>query len=193
MKDNEYREMKQEFDRLVEKRDRLKLVNEQMYKLGKNVDNREYKKLAMRYEIGTSNILDDDIDKKSDYDLVKRVVRYNKITPTTNIYFYIGTAIKDKDGDIDIIDEKKEDAEYYKFYNIEESGSSRYVSVISSNIMDFTARNIVIYPTTLYNCELCFDKARSEFFMTAFMEGQDEAVEKFKKYSNNGYPWHPLL
>lgn len=193
MKENELKEMKLEYERLVHKREKLKPIREKLDELEKNVLIQEYIKLSREYNSLTANFLDEDITEKNDYDFIERVVHYNKITPTTNIYFYAGSATRDKDGDLDIKDRKDDNADFFRFYNIEERSEFHYTSVVPSNLSNFTAKNIVVYPTVLRNCGMAFDEARIDFFKTAIMEGQDKAFQKFIEYSKSGYPWRPNI
>lgn len=188
MKNKELLKIKEDYNNLVQERDRLKKIKDRMLELEKIEGVLEYAALCEKYRYGCANALNEDLDKKTNEDLAYRSAHFeNIVTPTTNIYFYLGTYKRDDDGDFEEIEINASDAEFVRFANIEAYKVDKKVNI--DELKDFINNNIIIYPEEINDCGLCYDDAQKEFFATAIIEGQDKAIEKFKEYSKKRYPW----
>ncbi len=188
MKEIEFKKLKEEYNELIKDRDKLKTIKDRMAELEKMPEIQEYIKLSSQVNMYTHGYISD-FEKRTNPEIISEIVASGKITPTSDIYYYLGSSMKYDDGYTEIVDEKRDDAEYYKFCNIEEKYDAGSVSVIPSKLETFKANHIVVFPTVLHDCRLSYTLAKNEFFNIYFNEGYLEATAKFMEYAKTGYPW----
>ena len=187
MKENEYKILKDEFTRLTRDRDKLKKSNIEMETLKEIAQVRQY--IELQRKRNNYSVFVYGLENKTDFEIVRDIRRNIKITPTTDIYYYVGSAMEKDDDILDLVDEIKCDAAYHGFYNIEEQYGNGIVSVVPAKLESFKASHIVVFPTMLRECHLSFNEASTEFLEIVLTEGEGKAIQKFKEYARTGYPW----
>ena len=187
MTDSELLKIKEEYDRLVKKRNELKKVKDRMAELEKIKEIQEYIELYKKYESSCRNALDENLEQKTNFDLACRAVTTSNITPTTNIYCYIATCKRNEDGDLEEVEKYSSNMDVAVFANIESLKSKTYV--IPSELQTFINNNVIIYPQDhSIDGSTCFYYAQEDFFATSVIEGKEKAIEKCKRYAKKGYP-----
>lgn len=182
MKEEELLKIRERYTELVNLKEEVTKIKENMEELKKVPEVQKYIEL---YDKLNSWVYYD--VKHADYKhLAESLARSKGVTPTTNIYCYIGTYQYDENMDPDKIGDFSEDMDFVSFTNIETFKSS--IKVKPEDLQEFVKENIIVSPT-----ELCQDGAmlyymvQNEYFETCVKEGQDKAIEKCKKYAREGF------
>lgn len=186
MKENELVAIKQDYERLIKTRDEFNNMKKRIKELEKIKEVQEYINLSKKYEFALENSFYNNLDKKSDEELLDLSFHINKITPTTNIYFYIASYKFNGQGAIERVDKNSKDMDYVSFINIESLKDT--IRVNSTDLEEFIDNNIIIYPPSIndsFFSSFYFKKIQKDYFETLITDGQEKAVSKCKKYSKD--------
>ena len=189
----------EEIKLLREKYYSLVKENQELLAIKKRISELEQTKEVKEYLYLTDRINSQYFRKeKSDRELVRDAINSSNITPTNDIYVYIGAYKYSSESEIIhgssiyLASRNDQIADYVVYYNLEAKKYSLDFSreVSYENADKFEREHKVIFPKKFsFNREAYFYDLQDEYFTTVILESEEKAISKIKqlvKKNNRG-------
>lgn len=182
MKSEELIKLKEKVQEIKQKRDKVLEIQEEIKKLEECEEVKKYIKLLSVYE----EMIPEKSKKIAEYtekDIINIALGYTKITPSEDIYVYIGTYKNSDEFDIvhgpsDILVSKNnKDADYILYQNLEAKYGGT-VQVPYKKADEFESNHKVIFPQNVVSRQRYFYDLQLEYFKTMIFESPEKAEEK---------------
>lgn len=185
MKPEEMELLRKRYYDLKGQKEKIMKVKMELLKLRKSPKVQRYLELVGEYqEIKDEGIAD--IENKDDDFFIRRAINFSKITPTNDIYVYIGAYKYNYETDIVhgasdyLVGRGDATADYFVYYNLEERSRSSVV-VPYQEVNEFEENHHIIIPKKFFNRDCYFSHLQEEYFKTIIFESEEQALLKVKK------------
>lgn len=190
MKKEELELLREAYKSLIRQKEEIIELERKIKLFEKLPDVKEYIKAINLYNEKTYK--KNNMEKKDNSYFINRVINTHKITPTNDIYVYIGTYKYSDEIDIvhcsnDIlVDRNNNKADYCVYYNLEVSSHSlnSSVEIPYTKADEFEKNHNVIFPNNILKGKKYFYDLQNEYFETAILESEEKALEKIRKQYN---------
>lgn len=187
MKKEELELLREEYKSLIRQKEEIIELERKIKLLEKLPEVKEYIEAINLYNEKTYK--KNNMEKKDNSYFINRIINTHKITPTNDIYVYIGTYKYSDEIDIvhcsnDIlVDRNNNKADYCVYYNLEVGtyniNSSVEIPYIKAD--EFEKKHNIIFPNNVLRRKEYFYDLQNEYFETAILESEEKALEKIKK------------
>ncbi len=182
MKTEEIKLLRKNYYSLVKENQELQTLKKRISELEQTNEVKEYLDLINKLN---SNY---HVEVKSDHNFVRKAINFSNITPTNDIYVYIGTYKYDNEVDVvhDSVDylvsRNDHTADYVVYYNLE---AKRYnlnfsIKIPYEKAGEFESKYNVIF-SERFDKEAYFYDLQDEYFTTVILESEEKAMSKIKK------------
>lgn len=185
MKPEEMNLLRKRYYDLKGQKEKIMKVKMELLELEKSSEVQRYLELVGEYqEIRDEGIAD--IENKDDDFFIRRAINFSKITPTNDIYVYIGAYKYNYETDIIhgasdyLVGRGDVTADYFVYYNLEERYRNSVV-VPYQEVNEFEKRHHIIIPKEFFNRDYYFSRLQEEYFKTIVLESEEQAFLKVKK------------
>lgn len=185
MKKEELLNLRLELEDLKDKRNKVIIINEEINKLKETPEVKRYLELIELFKENTTGRMSG-FDKFSDDDLLNIAISKSKITPSEEIYVYMGTYKYTNEIDIihaanDIpVSRLNNSADYVLYYNLEARYDKRIeIPYIHAN--EFESTHKIIIPKNVVSREKYFYELQHEYFETIVLKSEEEAKKLINK------------
>ena len=187
MKPEEMNLLRKRYYDLKGQKEKIMKVKMELLELEKSSEVQRYLELVGEYqEIRDEGIAD--IENKDDDFFIRRAINFSKITPTNDIYVYIGAYKYNYETDIIhgasdyLVGRGDVTADYFVYYNLE---AKRYnlnfsIEIPYEEVDKFEGEHKVIYPKK-FDRKAYFYDLQDEYFTTVILESEEKAMSKIKK------------
>lgn len=190
MKKEELELLREAYKSLIRQKEEIIELERKIKLFEKLPDVKEYIKAINLYNEKTYK--KNNMEKKDNSYFINRVINTHKITPTNDIYVYIGTYKYSDEIDIvhcsnDIlVDRNNNKADYCVYYNLEVSSHSlnSSVEIPYTKADEFEKNHNVIFQNNILKGKKYFYDLQNEYFETAILESEEKALEKIRKQYN---------
>lgn len=184
MNKEELLELKNEFIKLQDKRNEMINLMIKIEEQKEKPEVKKYLELIELFQEKTNKL--NNFYKKTDDELLSLVLSKTKITPSKEIYVYIGTY--KYSNEIDIIHSTSDikvsrydtNADYVVYYNLEDRYDTR-IEIPYSKMKEFESLNNIIFPQNVLSKERYFYELQFEYFKTLILNSEEEANEMINK------------
>lgn len=188
MKNEELIKLRENYNELINEKNKILALKSKIEKLEKNPVVKEYLDTISEYEDSKSKYVNP-IEKKEDSYFVRTAVNQTTITPREDYYVYMGTYKYNNEMDIihapnDIrVNRNDKDADYVVYYNLEARAHSfeGHVEIPYSKADEFELAHKIIVPKNVISRESYFYDLQEEYYETVILESEDKAIERINK------------
>ena len=173
MNSNELEQLKEEYKRLIDKRNELN----NLIALKKRLENSDVVKSYFEVLKKIEEYEDQSITKATNKVLIDKIIEKMKIKLSNGIYVYFGT-YKDIAYREYLVNEFDSSAQYRLYVDIEKPYSFAGIEVPIEECEEFEKNHIILMPKNLGDRKRMYDEARVKFFETCIVEGQEKAIQK---------------
>ena len=182
MKSEEIELLRENYYSLVKEKQELLALKKRILELEQTSEVKEYLDLVNRINSKHCS------KEKSNREIVRDAVRFSNITPTNDIYVYIGAYQYSNESEIihgsNIYLASRNDltADYVVYYNLEAKKYSLgfSVEIPYEEVEKFEREHKVIFPKK-FNKEAYFYDLQDEYFTTVILKSEEKAMSKIKK------------
>lgn len=186
MKKEELEKIKNEYLRLINERDSIAKLRANIEEYENKPDVIEYLKMVEQLEKKKNKNIE---DKPNNY-FIYDAIGVAPITPTNDIYVFIGAYENGNSSDINrnsrdhlvTIDNPNVDYVIYKNIELRQYSFNGTQMVHISKVKEFEETHNIIYPDNPYRGETFFRKLQEMFYMIAINESEEKAVESIKTF-----------
>lgn len=188
MKNEELTKLRENYNELINERDKIIALRQKIEELENNPVVKEYLDTISEYEDNKAKHIDP-IEKEEDSYFIRTAVSRTNITPRDDYYVYMGTYRYTHEIDIvhganDIrVNRNDKDADYVVYSNLEAKSYSfdGTIEVPYSKADEFEKKHKIIIPENVFSRDSYFYKLQEEYYKTAILESEDKAIEKVNK------------
>ena len=182
MKSEEIELLRENYYSLVKEKQELLVLKKRILELEQTSEVKEY--LDQVNRINSKHCS----KEKSNREIVRDAINFSNITPTNDIYVYIGTYKYGNETDIIhgssdyLVSRNDHTADYVVYYNLE---AKRYnlnfsIEIPYEEVDKFEGEHKVIYPKK-FDKKTYFYDLQDEYFTTVILESEEKAMSKIKK------------
>ena len=190
MLDTELQQLRDKYNSLIEEKERLIDLSNKIKELEKLPVIQEYLESTREYkQIRSKDCTNDGLENQPNSYFVRTAFSHLDITPRNDYFVYMGTYRHTPEVDIehganDIeVSRNDKSADYVIYYNLE----ARTHSIDSSVIIPYSeadkfesTHKIIFLKNTLFKEKYFYD-LQDEYYETAILESQEEAINKINK------------
>lgn len=190
MLDTELQQLRDKYNSLIEEKERLIDLSNKIKELKKLPVIQEYLESTKEYkQIRSKDYTNDGLENQPNSYFVRNAFSHLDITPRNDYFVYMGTYRHTTEVDIehganDIeVSRNDKSADYVIYYNLEARTHSIDSSVIIpySEADKFESTHKIIFPKNTLFKEKYFYDLQDEYYETAILESQDDAINKINK------------
>lgn len=190
MLDTELQQLRDKYNSLIEEKERLIDLSNKIKELKKLPVIQEYLESTKEYkQIRSKDYTNDGLENQPNSYFVRNAFSHLDITPRNDYFVYMGTYRHTTEVDIehganDIeVSRNDKSADYVIYYNLEARTHSIDSSVIIpySEADKFESTHKIIFPKNTLFKEKYFYDLQEEYYETAILESQEEAINKINK------------
>lgn len=190
MLDTELQQLRDKYNSLIEEKERLIDLSNKIKELKKLPVIQEYLESTEEYkQIRSKDYTNDGLENQPNSYFVRNAFSHLDITPRNDYFVYMGTYRHTTEVDIehganDIeVSRNDKSADYVIYYNLEARTHSIDSSVIIpySEADKFESTHKIIFPKNTLFKEKYFYDLQDEYYETAILESQEEAINKINK------------
>ncbi len=190
MLDTELQQLRDKYNSLIEEKERLIDLSNKIKELKKLPVIQEYLESTKEYkQIRSKDYTNDGLENQPNSYFVRNAFSHLDITPRNDYFVYMGTYRYTTEVDIehganDIeVSRNDKSADYVIYYNLEARTHSIDSSVIIpySEADKFESTHKIIFPKNTLFKEKYFYDLQDEYYETAILESQEEAINKINK------------
>ncbi len=190
MLDTELQQLRDKYNSLIEEKERLIDLSNKIKELKKLPVIQEYLESTKEYkQIRSKDYTNDGLENQPNSYFVRNAFSHLDITPRNDYFVYMGTYRHTTEVDIehganDIeVSRNDKSADYVIYYNLEARTHSIDSSVIIpySEADKFESTHKIIFPKNTLFKEKYFYDLQDEYYETAILESQEEAINKINK------------
>lgn len=190
MLDTELQQLRDKYNSLIEEKERLIDLSNKIKELKKLPVIQEYLESTKEYkQIRSKDYTNDGLENQPNSYFVRNAFSHLDITPRNDYFVYMGTYRHTTEVDIehganDIeVSRNDKSADYVIYYNLEARNHSIDSSVIIpySEADKFESTHKIIFPKNTLFKEKYFYDLQDEYYETAILESQEEAINKINK------------
>ena len=190
MLDTELQQLRDKYNSLIEEKGRLIDLSNKIKELKKLPVIQEYLESTKEYkQIRSKDYTNDGLENQPNSYFVRNAFSHLDITPRNDYFVYMGTYRHTTEVDIehganDIeVSRNDKSADYVIYYNLEARTHSIDSSVIIpySEADKFESTHKIIFPKNTLFKEKYFYDLQEEYYETAILESQEEAINKINK------------
>mgnify|MGYP003368325371 FL=1 len=185
MTKEEYLKLKEKVNELQKKRLEVIKIEDEIEKLKETEEVKRYLQLISIYKDKTTG-RNSGFDRFTDKNLISIALGEINITPSDEIYVYMGTYKNSVETDIihgssDIpINRLSPDADYVIYKNLESKYNDSII-ILYKDVDEFEQTHKIIIPKSAANRGGYFYELQMEYFQTMILESQEAATEKVNK------------
>lgn len=190
MLDTELQQLRDKYNSLIEEKERLIDLSNKIKELKKLPVIQEYLESTKEYkQIRSKDYTNDGLENQPNSYFVRNAFSHLDITPRNDYFVYMGTYRYTTEVDIehganDIeVSRNDKSADYVIYYNLEARTHSIDSSVIIpySEADKFESTHKIIFPKNTLIKEKYFYDLQEEYYETAILESQEDAINKINK------------
>lgn len=190
MLDTELQQLRDKYNSLIEEKERLIDLSNKIKELKKLPVIQEYLESTKEYkQIRSKDYTNDGLENQPNSYFVRNAFSHLDITPRNDYFVYMGTYRYTTEVDIehganDIeVSRNDKSADYVIYYNLEARTHSIDSSVIIpySEADKFESTHKIIFPKNTLFKEKYFYDLQDEYYETAILESQEDAINKINK------------
>ena len=190
MLDTELQQLRDKYNSLIEEKERLIDLSNKIKELKKLPVIQEYLESTKEYkQIRSKDYTNDGLENQPNSYFVRNAFSHLDITPRNDYFVYMGTYRHTTEVDIehganDIeVSRNDKSADYVIYYNLEARTHSIDSSVIIpySEADKFESTHKIIFPKNTLIKEKYFYDLQDEYYETAILESQEDAINKINK------------
>lgn len=190
MLDTELQQLRDKYNSLIEEKERLIDLSNKIKELKKLPVIQEYLESTKEYkQIRSKDYTNDGLENQPNSYFVRNAFSHLDITPRNDYFVYMGTYRYTTEVDIehganDIeVSRNDKSADYVIYYNLEARTNSIDSSVIIpySEADKFESTHKIIFPKNTLIKEKYFYDLQDEYYETAILESQEDAINKINK------------
>ena len=190
MLDTELQKLRDKYNSLIEEKERLIDLSNKIKELKKLPVIQEYLESTKEYkQIRSKDYTNDGLENQPNSYFVRNAFSHLDITPRNDYFVYMGTYRYTTEVDIehganDIeVSRNDKSADYVIYYNLEARTHSIDSSVIIpySEADKFESTHKIIFPKNTLIKEKYFYDLQDEYYETAILESQEDAINKINK------------
>lgn len=190
MLDTELQQLRDKYNSLIEEKERLIYLSNKIKELKKLPVIQEYLESTKEYkQIRSKDYTNDGLENQPNSYFVRNAFSHLDITPRNDYFVYMGTYRHTTEVDIehganDIeVSRNDKSADYVIYYNLEARTHSIDSSVIIpySEADKFESTHKIIFPKNTLIKEKYFYDLQDEYYETAILESQEDAINKINK------------
>lgn len=190
MLDTELQQLRDKYNSLIEEKERLIDLSNKIKELKKLPVIQEYLESTKEYkQIRSKDYTNDGLENQPNSYFVRNAFSHLDITPRNDYFVYMGTYRHTTEVDIehganDIeVSRNDKSADYVIYYNLEARTHSIDSSVIIpySEADKFESTHKIIFPKNTLFKEKYFYDLQDEYYETAILGSQEEAINKINK------------
>lgn len=190
MLDTELQQLRDKYNSLIEEKERLIYLSNKIKELKKLPVIQEYLESTKEYkQIRSKDYTNDGLENQPNSYFVRNAFSHLDITPRNDYFVYMGTYRYTTEVDIehganDIeVSRNDKSADYVIYYNLEARTHSIDSSVIIpySEADKFESTHKIIFPKNTLIKEKYFYDLQDEYYETAILESQEDAINKINK------------
>ena len=190
MLDTELQQLRDKYNSLIEEKERLIYLSNKIKELKKLPVIQEYLESTKEYkQIRSKDYTNDGLENQPNSYFVRNAFSHLDITPRNDYFVYMGTYRHATEVDIehganDIeVSRNDKSADYVIYYNLEARTHSIDSSVIIpySEADKFESTHKIIFPKNTLIKEKYFYDLQDEYYETAILESQEDAINKINK------------
>lgn len=190
MLDTELQQLRDKYNSLIEEKERLIDLSNKIKELKKLPVIQEYLESTKEYkQIRSKDYTNDGLENQPNSYFVRNAFSHLDITPRNDYFVYMGTYRYTTEVDIehganDIeVSRNDKSADYVIYYNLEARTHSIDSSVIIpySEADKFESTHKIIFPKNTLIKEKYFYDLQDEYYETAILESQEDAINKINK------------
>lgn len=190
MLDTELQQLRDKYNSLIEEKERLIYLSNKIKELKKLPVIQEYLESTKEYkQIRSKDYTNDGLENQPNSYFVRNAFSHLDITPRNDYFVYMGTYRHTTEVDIehganDIeVSRNDKSADYVIYYNLEARTNSIDSSVIIpySEADKFESTHKIIFPKNTLIKEKYFYDLQDEYYETAILESQEDAINKINK------------
>lgn len=190
MLDTELQQLRDKYNSLIEEKESLIYLSNKIKELKKLPVIQEYLESTKEYkQIRSKDYTNDGLENQPNSYFVRNAFSHLDITPRNDYFVYMGTYRHTTEVDIehganDIeVSRNDKSADYVIYYNLEARTHSIDSSVIIpySEADKFESTHKIIFPKNTLIKEKYFYDLQDEYYETAILESQEDAINKINK------------